>query len=260
MKKILLLPIIILIVMALGACVPTATLRDNTLMGNDIDDLKEEVIRLESEMDILNEKYLEMQVLLESIGVIEGLNGQVEYYTNITGLTYLSYVELTDTEKDFMDKSKLPDYLFDINGEFVDQDDLALLLKTKYYGEEQHASDELQFVSNGVMLLWLETTMSNEEFMARTVLMIEELRNYDFYIIGNEDILFRIFHNAECIDIKIKVQTMRTDGIILSPQVIYDEMFFVTISGIEYDNELVQFIYDQYVLEETFSGYVLDYK
>jgi len=211
MKKLLVI-LTILSVLVLGACSPNAEPYDDTKVTEDI-------INLELQ-------YQEMLDYLETLGVIDGLNGQSEIFIKPDyTLNYLSAVTMIDSEKNYMDKSKAPEYLFDENGDFVDANELGALLKMKYYGTTVHEDDWYVVGFQYKMRIRINNDdFTPAQFMARTILMVEELRNYDFYIIGSSEVYLMLSYNGAWVHIKIPVQTMRSDFITITPTVIAKEI------------------------------------
>ena len=94
----------------------------------------------------------------------------------------LTVIQLKDT----LDKTKAPEYILNINEEYVSFNHLGQLLKLKYFGLEVDEND-LYLVGFQAKLRMVisDEDMTNEEVLARTILLIEELQNYKFYIISD---------------------------------------------------------------------------
>jgi len=258
MKKILAL-FIVIFSFTLVSCNEVAVTEQD--YSADIELLQEQLSVLESKLELLDSgyeqlyaNYDEMQKLLVEIGVIEGLNGQNAYYLP----TALSF-ELLGTE---LEKDKAPSYVLDENEDYVPFADVAQLLVDKYFsGILTVGSTDLR----DVVYIYIEdfdnVIMSQNEYLARSILMLEELGNYDFYIIGSTGIqLSTSFEYIGTASIKIPMQSLRSEFITLTPEVIYTGAYEVSITQMTYNIALVQAYYDGYVLNETFSGYVLDFK
>ena len=221
----------------------------------DIQDLQNQINEQQTQIDLMQdayselyEDYDEMYQILEDIGVIEGLNGQRAYYLP----TALS-LELLGTE---LDKDKAPDYVLDINGDYISFETVADLLVEKYFGN-------LVTVDEAVVGFQLKMVLSHgditaNEFMARLIFMINELSLYDFYIIGSSEIYIQTVYGGTSY-IKIPMQTLRSDFITLTPEVIYSGTYEIQLFQMAFNKVTVQTLYDDFVLNETFTGYVLDY-
>jgi len=119
MKKLLTILLTFILVIGLGACAPSQ-------------DTKE----LEDRIEILEEQMLEVEDILVNIEVIEGLNGQREYYIPSTStVSKFVGVSASDVEPlgDALDKTKAPDYVLDINEEYISFEQVAQLLVDKYF-------------------------------------------------------------------------------------------------------------------------------
>ena len=245
MKKILLL-IIAIFSFALVGCGETAT------TDNSIANLELRIADIESQLD-------ELQITIEHITVTEGLNGQVDYYVNKVNELSVVLLELK-TEKDYMDKSKLPEYLFDTEGEFVDEIELKELLGAKYFGYPVHQEDTatigFQFKFRYVIN---DSEIDLDDFLAKAVLLTNELSNYSYYIIGSSEIYLEFIINNNTYYLKYLVQTLLEDSLVMCPEIVIEEWLFTSCYGFNADLESVNTYYDSYLLNETFTGYVLDY-
>ena len=244
MKKLLSI-ITILLVISLGACSPKAN-----------DDLENRVETLEAQVEVLQDFY-------ENVVKVEGLNGQVDYFVNEDNKNYYlsaSYLEtmiqLADkTEKDYLDKTKFPDYIWDNDGEYISIEDLDTMLAEKYFGEVNgtifETGSQYHFIFN------LDTNMSDEEFIVRLSMLIIELSNYDFYTIDSSELHIYVLLNDSPVEITIRMMLLIEDNFNLQPQLFWSELMDTTIKGITYNENELQSIYDGYVTNETFNGYVL---
>lgn len=246
MKKLLLLVSTLVLIIGLGAC-------------NSAPDTIDYVTRDEMELEIN-----QLWAILEDIGVIEGLNGQREYYIQDnkvpTGVlfTKVSAFEI-ETLGIELDKTKAPSYILDLDGNYVPFEDLAQLLLQKYYGVGLgQGFARINFQARIQTDITSELTI--DEFVARTILMFEEIRQYDWYIIGSSEFYMYLTFNGATVEVSIPIQTMRADWLTMTPEVIYNSWYEISIKHISYNNTQVQAFYDEYVTNGTFNGYVLDYK
>jgi hypothetical protein len=245
MKKLLLL-ITLVLVIGLGAC---ESAPDNT----ELLELENRVVELESKVD-------ELEQILVDIEVIEGLNGQKEYYIpdakhsifNVSSVG-ASDIELLGTE---LDKASAPSYVLDENGDYVPFDDVVQKLVTKYYG---NVDVEDSYIGFQIKIVLSIGDMSQEEFMAKTIMLINEISQYDFYIIGGSELYIQL-HDSSYGYVKLPIQTMRSSFITITPEVIYNGLYEIQLMQLNYDKAQVQTLYDEYVASGLYDGYVLDYK
>lgn len=243
MKKIILILTIMISVMLLGAC-----------SSSDSTDLEERVIELEEQMS-------EVEQILIDIQIIEGLNGEREYYLpdNYTikdtvwqGVN-ASTIETLGTE---LDKNNAPSYVLDENEEYIPFANVAQLLVNKYYGDV-----ELLVATIGVQtdIVISSGDMTQDEFIAKTILLVEELSNYDFYIISSTQLVIQTQFNSTA-RIFIPIATLRSTFITMTPELIINGTYEIRKTGLSYDSVLVKDLYNQYVLSEEYINYVLDFK
>jgi hypothetical protein len=236
MKKLLLI-FSLLLVLSLGAC---------NIAPDDTD--------LENRVDILETQVNELEQILIDLEVIEGLNKQREYYIpQSTGVSAMSYEVLGDE----LDKSKAPSYVLDVEDNYITFDMVAELLVEKYFGSNANVEDA--YIGFIVVIKLSSMDITQEEYMAKLILLLEELSNYDWYIIGSCEVYIQSDFNGTAY-IKVPVQTMRSTFITLTPFTIYNGLYEIQLFGHSFDNELVQQYYDEYVVSELYNGYVLDYE
>lgn len=274
MKKILIL-LMFIMVLGLGACVPSSTLND---YRNDIDDLNTTIQELQEQVDDMDTMTaIELEALEMSITLLEirldnmtitiGLGGQGSYYEPSESDIQTMSVMILEVEqlKDTFDKQKAPAYLLDDLGEYVSFEQLAYKLKAKYFGDETvNEVDLFTMGSQAYFRFGFISDMSEEEVIARIVLMIEELRLYSFYLLSSPELVIHIYRFAEH-----DYQTM----VAIPLTVVINDYFQITCDGLydgdydirtefntELDLILIEAYYDAFVLNETFSGFVLNYK
>lgn len=217
-----------------------------TLLGcdneNEIEVLENRVAELESRVD-------EIETLLTEMEFIEGINGQREYYTP----TALS-IQLLGEE---LDKTKAPSYVLDNEENYINFSQVAQLLVTKYFGTS--VTITTAEIGYQVKLMLQNHEITQEEYLTRMILLIDELSNYDFYIIGSSEIYIQANFDGTSY-IKIPIQTLRSSFVTITPEVIYSRLYEVKIYRMTFDIETVQSLYNDFVANETFVGYVLNYE
>lgn len=241
MKK-LLLVITLVLTMGLGAC----GIAPDTYVSQD-------------EFDGLEERVIELEATLESLVCSVGLNGQYDCYINegqANTNVYLSLgaYEQMASETDYLDKSKFPSYIFDEFGEYISVNELGNLLSQKYLGVESTTVTGFQYK----MQVYRPSGMDIDEYMTRLCMMIIELSEYDFYTIDSPELYIEMANGGSQY-IKVRMSLLVTDKYSLHPAIFWNELMDTRIEGITFDTQTVQTYYDTFVLNDTFSGYVLDY-
>lgn len=250
MKKLLVILSLVLIV-GLGACSPSSTDLEQRVI-----DLENEVITLQDNIDLLEERF-------DNLVVTTGLNGQTVYYENESynelindaelSMSLLGY-EMIAKEADFIDKAKFPDYIWDINGDYITVDDLGNLLTQKYIGISSETTIGFQYR----MTIYKPADMEISEFMARLSMMIMELSYYDFYTIDSPE-LYIIINTGASQSVKVRMSLLVSDRYNLHPAIFWGELMDTSVIGFSYNTTIVQEYYDNFILNETFNGYVLNY-
>lgn len=243
MKKILLV-LTIASVFMLGAC------------SNAPDKVQE----LENRIAILEAQMLEVEDILVNIEVIEGLNGQKEYYIPDNSNTASNFVGVSAQSillGDELDKSKSPSYVLDENDEYVNFDKVVELLIEKYFGDKVTIVNSK--IGFQIKIVLEPNEISQSEYMARLILMIEELSNYDFYIIGGSELYIQTNFGGTSWVI-IPIQTLRSSFITITPAVVYNGLYEIDIYNHYYNPTTVQTLYDEYVLSGLYVGYALNYE
>ena len=244
MKKLIILLFTITSVMVLVGCESTPDT-----------DLEDRVTVLETQVD-------ELEEILINLEVIEGLNGQREYYipnsnddeeSLYQGVSAVEY-ETLGTE---LDKANSPSYVLDINEEYIPFIDVANLLVDKYYGANVTVNSATIGATTEIILDSVPFTQ--EEYIARTVLLVEELSNYDFYIISSSQLVIQTQFGSTA-RITIPIATLRSSFITMNADIIINGTYEIRKTGLNYDSVLVKDLYNQYVASETYINYVLDFK
>lgn len=279
MKKIL---IVLMMVLLLGACAPSST-TDNQ---DDIDKLYTDFATLQAQIDAIEDyndtelwgaideielSILALQERIDNLVLTKGLNGQTSIYENQSvytaennPLTRLS-TSLTQL-KDTFDKNKTaPAYIVDIDGTYVSFRELGYRLKTKYFGNSSvHGEEMFDIGSKALIKIFFTSDMSNEEVLARSILFIEELRLYEFYILSCPELELRIYRQDSYdhkVIVNIPLVVMINDYFDITPDGIisgdYEMSLFVTDNGL--NQSLTEQYYNSFVNNNTFEGYVLNW-
>jgi hypothetical protein len=256
MKKLLLLLLTLSLVVMLGACQQDTT-EYATLT---------ELEQLELDLLALEERF-------NNLVVVTGLNGITEYYENEstnelnTALITLStdIIEVKGT----LDKTKAPSYIVDEFEEYVSFEQLAKLLKAKYFGDATAVSgangvEKFEVGQQAYIRYMFGMDTSYEELIARLILLTEELRLYQFYILSCPELYIHVYLFQNGVDTQFKLTiplvTLTSDFITITPDGVYDGDYEIRLEAPSYNKALVQQYYDEFVTNETFAGYVLDYK
>lgn len=287
MKKLLFIISLILVV-TLGACAPSESYTKDEVdlllqelrherntqiadLQSQIDVMLEQDYYTEEEIDVListisnaitvleNDVFSnadlidELEQVLISIEVIEGLNGQKVYYVPEQN----AIVTLSALSNDKIDKSKAPSYIMDENDEYIDFEEVVNKLATKYYGENANVIEaSLSFQAK----INIDTTLDKHTFIARTILFIQELSDYEFYIIGSSQLYIQTNTFGATSYITVPIQTLRSSFITMDKDVFANGWYEVNYHNLVYDVATVEALLLQYNLDGTYIGYVLDYK
>ena len=281
MKKILSIILVLTITLGLGACDSSSP--DLT---NEVIDLQEQIDDIEVadlsqiELDIQNIEIMisELELRLDNMVPINGINGYLSFYENSTSQLVLLSGTLTQL-KETLDTTKLPDYALDSNNIYISFDDVMAMLKLKYFGigddidlvdyeGERYLADNY-FIDyrTGIIMYDMSTEFSGEELIARMALLIVELQNYEYYLVWSSTLDFSYTYDLEGsykrLNIIVTNGTLIGDYFIIEPDAIMNEkyeMLFNIVDGTVYDIAAAQQYYDDFVTNGTFIGYVLDFK
>ena len=253
MKKLLLVILTITVVLSLGACASSDATLDTR------------VSELENLVDIQQAQINALEERFNNLVVTTGLNGVQDYYENESNndadssiYTSLSTFEYLTKETDVINVNDYPEYIWDENGDYITIDELGKLLVAKYfYGTDATASTGYQF---RITFTLDDTSMSNEEFIARLSLLIIELSAYDYYTLDSPQFYTYLRFNGQTVQVQARMTLLVTDKYTLVPAIFYEELLDTNISGISYDNDIVKLHCDTFIANETFTGYVLNYK
>ena len=264
MKKVLVL-LVMLFTISLVACDNDTT---TVLTTNEYEVLQNEVNSLESEIqaqiDALELQIALLQERIDNLVSVEGLNGQTIWYES--QIQMLS--ETIDTLESSFDDTKAPSYMVDENGDYIELEDLAYMLKEKYYNKYRHGSDVFKMGDQLYLRYHFTSDMTQDEVFARTVLLIEEMQNYEFYVLSCTELVIHIYNyddNSEDHQIKIYIPltVLINDMFDLTLESIYNEQYEATVelspnTILDYETTLT--FYDSFVDSGVFSGYVLDFE
>ena len=276
MKKLLLLILTFTMALGLSGCiVSTSTLND---YKEELDEVSLELEVLQAEIDantIATEAQLEaflvaleaLSVRIDNIGSTVGLNGQEAYHEASESIVYtMAAIELTVTEmKDTFLKDGAPGYIVDEFGNYISFEKLGYMLKVKYF--EDDTINEVDMFSNGTdahFRIGVINDMSEEEILARMLLMIEEFRNYALYALNCNRVIVHVYrfddHDHQT-KLEINQTIILNDYFIILPEgAFYEDYDMKLQTDTELDLALIESYYDNFILSEVFSGYILDFK
>lgn len=256
----------------------------NTLALN-YQDLLTSDIALQADIDSLELAILEVTTRIDNLVVTTGINGITSVYENPTDQSAISQTPMemliasVEMLKDTLDKTKCPAYMLDEFDEYISYEQMMRRLNDKYFDLElqyltefdvglrayarfQFTATERSYLDEFDIQYQVEIT--NEEMIARTILMIEELRLYAAYIISYPELYIEVFRDdgigIQQFYISIPVATSLADYVTITPDGIYDSDYEMElfIYG-DYDTVLIQQYYDEFKASGIFDGYVLNY-
>ena len=221
----------------------------------DINVLIVEIDLLESEIQALNDR-------IENLTVTTGLNGQTSVYENkILGYSGIAkMIAQVQYMKDTFDKNKAPSYIVDLNGDYVSFNQLSSLLKVKYFSDEASDMDYYFMGAKSYIQMGFTDTYDINDIFARTVLLVEELRNYPFYIISSSEVVLYINNGNNVLKLTIPLVTMLNDYFEITLEGIFANDYEMRLENAVIDLAVAQSYYDFYISQQTFSGYVLDWE
>lgn len=247
MKKILLLLVSLTVVLGLGACSPSQ-------------DYQDQINDLEARVDTL-------EYVIDNLVVVEGINGQRQYILPSGTFESASAIISLDTTqlKDTLDKTKAPPYLLDESEEYISFNDTVSKLKLKYFGEEMISFDTTDIGTQAFIRLKLDKgERPYEEIFVRTAMMIEELSNYEFYLLSCPELYIHLYVMENSVDTQIKITvplvTLINSFFTITPEGIYLNDYEMEFDGMELDLVKIEQYYNDFINSKTFDGFVLDYK
>ena len=167
----------------------------------------------------------------------------------------------------YEDTTQYPSYMLDSEGNYVSMEQLGKLVKTKYFQLGNQEYDKyykeegvtyLQFVDNDFV------DYDQNQIFAKLVLILEELSDYKYYILNNEVLVRFFWHSTDgytkSVQLKTASENLLSDTLVISPDSFftgYLEMKY-KLDSVLIDEEIITLIYDDYVTNGTFNGYVLN--
>lgn len=235
------------------------------------------------ELETIQNELFELQTRLDNLTIVYGLNGQTSVYENVM----ITMTTLSTQIKDTFDKTKAPAYMLDINGEYVSYSSLMIKLKEKYFNDIDTGiydswydefndvyvnntifEDYYEMSSQAKIMYGIDTRenqMNDDEILARAMLLIEELRLYEFYVLSCSTINLELYiqqgNYTHQIHIQIPLVVVINDmfDITLDGIISQDYEMKITTDGYTTNQTIAQQYYDNFILNGTFAGYVLDY-
>lgn len=167
----------------------------------------------------------------------------------------------------YEDTTQYPSYMLDSEGQYVTMEQLGLLLKDKYFGISKYTNDNY-YKSEGVTMLQFSNDdqydYNPNELYAKMVLILQEISNYNYYILNNEVIVKFIWNTTDgytkIFELKTSSENLLSDTLIISPDSFftgYLEMKYRDNGEVEVVEENITALYDYYVENGTYDGYVL---
>lgn len=162
------------------------------------------------------------------------------------------------------------DYIYDVDGNYITGKELLDLLSYKYFGVINSDDDfggcnpVCYGISSDIFFgQEFNETMDANDFFARYVLFLEELRMYEFYYEHRSGISLNFHTNEneyyEYFYFDISTTTLLNTGFDTSVHEIMNKMFDIRFNSEGPFTEAdIQNAYDAYVAAETYAGTVLD--
>lgn len=215
--------------------------------------------------DIKNLSKSEVLEIVDEYCEIDYLTQDI--YCDSTGVTDASVLQVINA---FEDVTVYPSYMLDENDEYVTVDQIGLLLKAKYFINEDVNAEDDYYKKDGKTLfkfdLGVDDLASNDLF-AKAVLILNEIENYDYYYLSSTDVVIDIVwmdtnYYAHRVTLTTSKDNLLSDTLIITP-----EGFFTNYLEMEYDTmdctvtqpEVLAYYY-AYTTNETYGGYVLNYE
>lgn len=173
-------------------------------------------------------------------------------YENLFGYK-LGVTDILENDKDLVDETKFPAYIWDVDGNYINAKTLIDSLVLKYFNQTSNYSNvgtEFRFDIYG-------TELSNDDIIARLTLLILELEQYDFYLLDSSELLVVLNQGASSYFRITRMTILTTDNYTLTPDMFWEKLMDTEVEGFVYSIEEVTTLYDDYVTNETFTGYVL---
>lgn len=257
MKK-LLIAVMMLLTFSLIACESAVEpVTEDFVLQEDFD---RAIDQLELENAYLHE-------IIDSMNSAMEANGMIISYE-----AFLNDNDLADSEimgANF-DTDLAPSYMQDENGDYISFNDLAIKLKAKYFGDVDAnsysgASDNYAMIPYATMTFtFTDYDITIDEVIARLILLIEELACYDYYALSSNGIILNILYSDGAYSHTVNFSIPKivvTNGIFtLNYNSIIGNEFESYITAQEtIDRIAIETYYNDFVLNGTYDGYVLNY-
>ena len=257
MKKLLLVLLTLTLVVGLGACDSSSPAFDDS--------------ELELQIEELEARVIELEAFMGRIGFVQGLNGiEVPYLIPQSTIVKLSYTPLGEDIKvkdDDFDKYKTaPLYITDEIGNYISFEEVSKALKLKYFPIVINGLEvDTYYMESicGMNYFNYAEEIVLEDTIARTILLIQELQQYSFYVLSSNQVVIRYFDMSLGtpihFEITIPLVVIVNDFFDITADKVVNGFYEMelTVTNYEVNNDLVIQYYDSYVLEGTFNGYVL---
>ena len=270
MKKLLSLLLVFILVLGLGAC---ASSPDTQLI-----DLENRVNQLETQINEQNVKLDMIEDIMLNIGVIVGLGGQVvDYYSNseyadlVSMPTPILYQRLDAMDiseliviKDTFDKTKAPTYILDELENFISFSQLINLLVDKYFGEDIIVNDAILGTKAFMRITDNTGSLTHDDIIVRIGMMLNEMQEYEYYVgsAPETDIEYILTNGiTQRIRVTAPLNVMINEFFMIEPESIYSQDYDIRLvtDNVTLDLATIESLFNQYILDDTFSGYVLNY-
>ena len=166
----------------------------------------------------------------------------------------------------YEDTTVYPSYMLDSDGNYVSMEDLGGLLKDKYFGSSVNQYDIFTKKGGVTTMRFVAdygTEHNQNEIFAKLVLILEELSNYNYYILNNDVVIKFLWTDSQgyerLIELTTSSENLLSDTLEISPDSFftgYLEMSYRTLQ-LELTQENIIALYDNYVANGTYDGYVL---
>lgn len=238
MKKVYTIIIALILVISLSGC-----------NNPDNGDLENRVLQLENQVAVLNSR-------IDSLVTSTGLNGQVDVYENkesnkVNPVVSLTYLDLA-TEIDYVDETKMPSYVWDETNDYISLYQVNNMLCQKYLAIDCVSSFNVGYKIQA----YKPVDMEWNDYMVRLSMMLVELSYYDYYTIDSERLYVEFELGARSYLIT-RMQILIDDKYSPQAPLFWNEYFEVTIEGQYFNHAELQVIYDEYIANGTFDGFVL---
>lgn len=170
-----------------------------------------------------------------------------------------------------LDTGKYPSYMIDAEGYYVSIDSIGKLFKEKYFGIQDMSYDDYYYINpydTGItkFRFRLEGDLNVNDLFAKIVLMANEFANYGNYYINNSIVVFELYWEDTVgqphrLIVYFGMQSLLNENFVVNPQGLFDGEFD---NGYVYDNLVITqseilTLYDNYIANGTYSGYVLNF-